>query len=299
MSEKTGTRFHNSIQTNGTLISKKWIRLFKSMKYDVGVSYDGLNNDLHRGKSTDTIRGFELCKKLKYPVGTISVITRENLNLRAQYEELKKYTKHMKFTPCFRTNSSNFAVEIEEYISQLKLLFEHWLLDSNTTVLHPIVYYIREVLGILETKECVHAACLGRMLDIDASGTIRICSHVADDAFILGQWGEYANISDIFNGEKFNSVVSMMIEKRINCKNSCRFFSFCQGGCCSETFLSQSGNVDFSCEVIRDFMPYVETRLREILSTSETLEAYNPKFIELVQEAVCKNPLRLKWLGNL
>lgn len=145
----------------------------------------------------------------------------------------------------------------------------------------------------------MHAACLGRMLDIDATGTVRICSHVADDAFVLGLWGEYARVSDIFNGEKFNSVVSTMMKKRNNCKNTCRFFAFCQGGCCSEAFLLKSKSDDFSCKVIREFLPYVETRLGELLSAGKTLEEYNPEFIGLVQEAMCKNPLHLKQLSNI
>ncbi len=292
-SRQYGTKFSNSIQTNGTLLNRQWINFFKTLRFGVGISFDGYNNNLHRGCSEQTIHGIKLCQKKNIPFGCISVITPENLDLIRLYTYLSKELKldALKFTPCFKTASSNYTLNVFQYIEELKKLFDFWLYDTNKVELKPITDYVRGILDIYNPKECIHVGCLGRFLDIDSTGGIRICSHTMEEKFILGNIENYNSITEIFNGDNFNEILEMMIEQRQKCMKECELFRFCQGGCCSNVYRQQKEHdIDFSCMVYKNIIPYISSKIKKILENNENLSQYNPMFLEIIKEAICQNP---------
>lgn len=287
-----GASFRNNIQSNGTLLNRRWIRFLKKHRFGLGISFDGYNNDIHRSKSKETIKALLLCKKMRYSVGCISVITNDNLNLKDLYIYLKSYVSSFKISPCIKTSANDFSVGLESYIKHLKELFDYWISDSDRgAMVHPFDDYIRSEFGVYFDRPCKNAACLGRFLDIDAYGDVRICSHVSDEAFLLGNINKYSSIANVFTGEKFESVVKMMIDRRNVCKNTCKYFGFCQGGCCSEIYSKSNDEMDFSCAVIKTMLDYVSATVRKIILENCDLSTYNPVFAELLKEVICKNPM--------
>lgn len=76
-------RLHHAIQTNGTLLTEAWCRLFSEFDIRVGVSIDG-PAEMHdafridragRGTHERVIAGINLLKKHNIPFGVIAVIT--------------------------------------------------------------------------------------------------------------------------------------------------------------------------------------------------------------------------------
>ena len=290
-SYKYGTKFSNSIQTNGTLLSKKWIRFLRQRHFDIGVSYDGPNSNIHRGQSTATISGLELCRKLKYPTGCICVITADTGDFVELYNHQKTLVKSFKISPCMKVGTQDHGIEVQKYIDQLICLFEHWLLDREGIAVKPLTDFVRGVLGTYYCRECTNVGCLGKFIDIDSTGMVRVCAHVSAKSFEMGNLVSYSSISEIFSNANFSNLVKRMIAKRGACKQSCQYYSFCQGGCCVETYLSEQNKQTYSCEVIHGVFPYISARVHEIFEEHDNLGKYNPVFVELVEEAVCKNPI--------
>lgn len=85
LSDKTGVKFTNSIQTNASLIDDDWISFFKTSHIGIGISLDGpigTNAHFSRDESLSfkkTIAVLNKLKKQKVPFGILSVITNKHI----------------------------------------------------------------------------------------------------------------------------------------------------------------------------------------------------------------------------
>jgi uncharacterized protein len=82
-----GVNVTNSIQTNGTLVTKDWCHFFSAHRFGLGLSVDGPQwlHDSHRpnwaggGSHTRVMRGYELLREYDIVPGAICVLTRTSL----------------------------------------------------------------------------------------------------------------------------------------------------------------------------------------------------------------------------
>ena len=90
LSDKTGVKFANSIQTNASLIDDAWISLFKESHIGIGISLDGpigVNAHFSQDESLSfqkTIAILNKLKKQKVPFGILSVITNRHIEAGAE-----------------------------------------------------------------------------------------------------------------------------------------------------------------------------------------------------------------------
>lgn len=283
---KNGTNYANAFQTNGTLINREWITFLKRNSISVGISFDGISNDSHRGKSQEVLSAFELCKKMKFPVGCITVVNRENSNLIEQYEYIKRYANTIKFSPCFGEDVLTYNIDSKVYADNLWKLFEYWATDKKGIAINPLVNYIYGAMDIYMRRECIDGMCLGQFLDIDAHGVARICSHSSDDSYIIGNINRFASFVDLFNNSNFNVIVERMIEKQKECKQACSIYKFCMGGCC----VNRLADSTFMCEVLNSVYPQIVSKVHNIIKNRESLVGYNLSIRKIVNETISKNP---------
>jgi uncharacterized protein len=83
-----GYHFRFAIQTNGTLLSEKWIDLFRKWDASIGLSWDGppefhnLQRVARNGHSTSekVLKAARLLKDSGFPLNVICVLTKESIN---------------------------------------------------------------------------------------------------------------------------------------------------------------------------------------------------------------------------
>ena len=90
LSDKTGVKFANSIQTNASLIDDAWISFFKESHIGIGISLDGpIGVYAHFSQDESlsfqkTIAILNKLKKQKVPFGILSVITNRHIEAGAE-----------------------------------------------------------------------------------------------------------------------------------------------------------------------------------------------------------------------
>lgn len=233
----------NSIQTNGSLLTKQWVDFFKDNKFSVGISIDGpsILHDLNRvyknGSAThDSVtRGIQLIKEAGMKFGTISVITKDTEKLGAE-EFLNFFIRNG--ISSMALNMQNPAlnvgredeVGVDGYSKFLIDLFDIWYKNNDPTI------RIREfnaiIRGFLYKKPnfCILAGnCFGRYFAIDTHGRAYHCDEfMFDSNYLLGDVTS-TPFEDIITNEKMQK----LIDENNNdlSKSECKWSKICNGGC--------------------------------------------------------------------
>ena len=77
--DSKNSKFMFSVQTNGTLLTPKIVDFFNRTNTNIGLSFDGLNNELMRRHTYETLEGIKLLQKNNYNPGAIIVINQNNV----------------------------------------------------------------------------------------------------------------------------------------------------------------------------------------------------------------------------
>ena len=77
--DSKNSKFMFSVQTNGTLLTPKIVNFFNRTNTNIGLSFDGLNNELMRRHTYETLEGIKLLQKNNYNPGAIIVINQNNV----------------------------------------------------------------------------------------------------------------------------------------------------------------------------------------------------------------------------
>lgn len=79
---RQGRKNRLAIQTNGTLLSRELVLLFKEYGFQVGISLDGPPDiqEKLRGRSDATLRGIQLLAKAELPFSVTTVVSRINID---------------------------------------------------------------------------------------------------------------------------------------------------------------------------------------------------------------------------
>lgn len=97
---RNGKKIENAFQTNGTLITEDWCRLFHDHNFLVGISIDGPReiHDMHRtnvaGKASfdQVMAAIDLFKKFRVEFNTLSVVHKDNARHAAKIYRFLKDT---------------------------------------------------------------------------------------------------------------------------------------------------------------------------------------------------------------
>ncbi len=289
---KKHVTFYNNMQTNGTLINLWWVDFFRRYGVVPGVSFDGPTaNGIMRDKTKEVLKGLKRLKRFRGRGGCLAVINRHNIDTVALYEEMKPLCTSLKFNPVFSANNDpEYQIDLGEYIENMKKLFDHWLYDRKGIPLEPMRMYMYKSLGI-PYNSCANSSCLGKWMDIDVNGVIRICGQSTDDAFIIGHLDEVERLSDVFRSERFNNIVRLAIARREKCSKACPLFKECQGNCVFKDYIE--GGIDklggFSCKAFKAIYSYVKEKTTAIIRENVPLNTLNPVAKKIITDAMSNN----------
>lgn len=244
----------NAIQTNGTLITDRWCKLFKKHGVQVGVSLDG-PQDMHdanrvyasgKGSFERAMRGLNLLEAHGISHTIISVVTANTVKDPTRFWKFFSELNHKHFTLLglnpeeiegANTKSSLSPEEaMQEYRNFFREIVAHALNGGNVRV--------REIRNILAAgRAAVSSANSMRLSGRQTNRPMAIISFDHQGNFStfspeMLSSPEYAfgNVSsnkleDMYRNPKFQAVHAEIQQGITRCQQTCEYFScLCEGG---------------------------------------------------------------------
>lgn len=285
--DKQDANFFFSLQTNGTLLNDDNIAFFKDKKTNIGLSFDGINNDITRGKTSIILNNISKLQNNGFHPGAILVVNNYNVDyLIENYNYFKKLNIGMKINPMFSdgaaTKDSNLALNYEKYVNKFVGFFRYWASDVECNI---GVSTCEEYVRLLLTEYsgiCSFNSCLGKWLCLDSDGQIYPCDRLCISEYNLGNVCQITNIDEVFENKNFIKLLQLSIERRKKCINECGYYKNCYGGCNANAILDSSLNSKFnSCYIQRQILNEVKNIIMH--SDIEDLKL-NSKYRRLLKE---------------
>lgn len=252
-----GADIENSVQTNLTLLNDDTARFLVDNRFHVGSSFDGFcANDLTRGRARDILAGSDLLRRAGGRNGFICVVQRRNIDhLLEDYETFKRRRVNYTLNPYLTAppyDQDPLFVPAEEFVQKVCALYDHWMADAQGGA--SIGYFLQFLDYILLGRKdlCVYTSCLGKHIGVHWDGTLYACNRDFPEAYCFGNVWDYTDIRDCFESDGFQALLADAVCRRNACKQSCRLFPFCAGGCNSTALAGGSVRManSYACQIL-------------------------------------------------
>ena len=260
-----------SIQTNSSLLSDGWIKIFKDYNFDVGISLDGpIQLNGHYGSNredavNDAVAAYHLLQNQGIHCGFLSVITDKHLeNINCFFDFLiQNDIKSVGLCYCYNKFDG-------DSIDPIKL--GKWLID-----LYELYFSSLKKIRIREfdmvTRRILnhpHNACAmscrescGSYLTITPSGGIEFCDDYDLDEARNNSLGNINDMSiiQILENDKYQRMKQKSLEIVNGKCNSCEVFELCRSGC-SRNDIEE---INYFCDTYKMLYPHIQKRVLEYL----------------------------------
>mgnify|MGYP000600024175 CR=1 FL=1 len=248
----------SAIQTNGTLIDKDYISMFKRYKTSVGISFDGPGILSQFRPGSEKVE--KIIKKLRKEdiwVGMIIVIHKANAGTNYRLRKLKNFLLELnkiringRLNPC--TNAPGYELEEKRLIEVYLDLAEFCV--KNNLKWSPFV----DIVTRLKYK---NAVCLFESCDpyhtpsatvILSNGEVTNCLRAHDRRILLRHPIKYNTRAEILK----------QIPQQYGGCQGCKYFFGCQGGCPSAAINNDWRNRTYLCNLWKALFEYFENVLK-------------------------------------
>lgn len=281
--------FVNKMQTNGTLIDRKWADFFVKYDFRVGVSYDGGNSATGREKQEQALRGRKNLIDANGKCGVVTVIDSQNVNELIQiYESYKENNINAQFNFVFpygralEVDNNFLMVSSNTYVKKMNSFFDYWLEDSNCNIrIDPFITYLKLLRGV--NTKCITGGCLYKFICMDNQGDIYPCGRIIMPQYYLGNIHKINSIKEVFYTEQFGKLLQSAINRRKKCMQSCHYYQYCRGGCNSDAIIYGDIEINnhFACDNFRGIMNHIILKVEEY--RNDNIKIYNPTFTKLLE----------------
>ena len=281
---KYRVKIKNQIQTNGTLIDKKWVELFK--KYDIkpGISFDGIDNEKYRQKTADTLRAFKLLNKNGMRTAAMAVVADDEYNILENYKYFAGLGINVEFSPVFdEGGAAEMGSRAQRFAEKMVELFDYWLYDKTGVDVRLFCTYVSMALGT-DFRICNNSSCHGKYLGIGADGTIYNCGRYSVTEYPFGNIDDFSSLDEIYRTDGFRALVAGAIERRKKCKENCEYFDLCSGGCTDCAIIENGLNniPEQSCMYFKTLYSHIKATVDQIVADKIPLVGFNPYFRKAV-----------------
>ena len=290
-----GRVIHNSLQTNGTLLTDEWCRFLKENNWLVGISIDG-PEELHDRYRRDSqgkpswkrvMEGIRLLQHYGVEWNAMAVVNRYNADHpQAFYRFFKSIgCQYIQFTPIVERNVqhadgrhlasindaddapvTDFSVTPEQWGSFLCGLFDEWVKQDIGKVFVQIFdSMLANWVGVapgtcIYAKECGHAGVM------EFNGDVYSCDHFVFPQYKLGNINEHTLIEMLY-GEKQRRFSQLKYNKLPRQCKECRWAFACHGECPKNRFVNDRyGNpgLNYLCAGYRRFLEHIAPTMDEM-----------------------------------
>jgi uncharacterized protein len=279
---------HNTVQTNGTLITKDWARFFHDNAFGVGVSLDGTMDMHDRFRKTvgqgssfkKVLRGINLLRETGLDPAVIQTLSHSNSSADAIVKSFNFFFKELRichlglnfFCDIDGSNKEmdGESVSDEDFIRIMETYFECWLEFGNPNVcIREIENFISGVVGKRGTTCNWNGTCTG-FFCLNADGTVySFCDRMSNNEnAIIGNINEHS-LRDILNSKKRISCAALANKMPDQCY-ACKWVRSCHNGCALHRTESPQGKYVF-CEARKHIFAYTEKRINQLTNQSQTI----------------------------
>lgn len=290
-----GRIIHNSLQTNGTLLTDEWCRFLKENNWLVGISIDG-PEELHDRYRRDSqgkpswkrvMEGIRLLQHYGVEWNAMAVVNRYNADHpQAFYRFFKSIgCQYIQFTPIVERNVqhadgrhlasindaddapvTDFSVTPEQWGNFLCGLFDEWVKQDIGRVFVQIFdSMLANWVGVapgtcIYAKECGHAGVM------EFNGDVYSCDHFVFPQYKLGNINERTLIEMLY-GEKQRRFSQLKYNKLPRQCKECRWAFACHGECPKNRFVDDRyGNpgLNYLCAGYRRFLEHIAPTMNEM-----------------------------------
>lgn len=256
------------MQTNGSLITDDYVKLFEEYSVRVGVSIDGpaVMHDKYRlnkaGCPTHSIvlKGIQKMVDKGLHPGGMSTITAETIkDPEAIYSFFSSHNMDFQFNPIFAGATKSFDGSIyitaKQYAEFCKALFNRWITDQESLI---AIHNFQAIIRAFITKDAQITACtfnkncFDAFVAMDINGDLYHCHRmVGEKQFCVGNIESMTVEEFMKDGEYMSTRWELLSES--DCKN-CPNGVYCYGGCPYNAYLYKGSffKKDFFCEAYRD-----------------------------------------------
>lgn len=238
-----GQRVSNALQTNGTLLDRKWAEFLKEYNFLVGISLDGPKrlHDHYRkdekgaGTHARVMQNLHILQDVGAEVNILTLVNDRNVQEPdAIYDFLMNTgVKYFQFVPCVEPGPKHqpafYSITPEDYGSFLCRLFDRWM-DS------PMDISVRDFDDLMAAYRgippgtCIYKERCGEYMLVEHTGEVFTC-----DFFVLPKWrlGNIIEntISELMKSQKFIEFGDQKTMLSEECQ-ACEWVTICHGGCC-------------------------------------------------------------------
>lgn len=282
----------NMIQTNALLLNEEWFELFAEGRFSVGTSFDGPHNDDLRQNTSQVYSILKSMQKYGIDFDTLCVETNLSISrILETYEWFKAEGFNYKILALFMSGEANAHPEIELdndiYVNNLSRLYRIWLYDKKCSI---SVKTCEDLLRVSNRMTCMKYGgnCIFKRICINPNGDIYPCGRPYTDDFKLGHISALKSISQAFDSDAYKKLVDLSVSRCNQCKEKCRFFAVCNGGCISDAILEGSfdriGNV--TCERTKMLLDAITEINQDALSAFDqknNLDQFNPHALKVME----------------
>lgn len=290
-----GRVIHNSLQTNGTLLTDEWCRFLKANNWLVGISIDGPEafHDRYRRDSQGrpswqkVMEGIQLLQHYGVEWNAMAVVNRYNAaHPQAFYRFFKSIgCQYIQFAPIVERNVqhadgrhlasindaddapvTDFSVTPEQWGNFLCGLFDEWVKQDIGRVFVQIFdSMLANWVGVapgscIYAKECGHAGVM------EYNGDVYSCDHFVFPQYKLGNINEHTLIEMLY-GEKQRRFSQLKYNRLPRQCKECRWAFACHGECPKNRFVNDRyGNpgLNYLCEGYRRFLEHIAPTMDEM-----------------------------------
>ncbi len=280
---KGAHRVGNTIQTNGTLIDRKFANFCRDNQINIGVSFEGPYDDVLRQKAEVVDKNLEYLSKREHVFSVNSTISSDTVDKQTElYRYFRQRDINISFSPVIPSGCAAkdrlLVPNVDDYISESIKMFDEWLFDKDSDVpLIPHYLYLLNALGESVESDCAHDSCLTKWICIYPNGDIYPCAKSCPEDFRLTNIKDVDHINDVFMTEGFRRILIGTIERRAICRSQCEFFDNCNGGCSIDAFYQCGiGNPGGdSCRIFKAVFGHIKDVSDHILRDKPDLSQYN------------------------
>lgn len=292
--QNTNVKFRNSIQTNGVLINDEWIELFRKYSVVVGISFDGPHNDDLRANTDLVYKNMLALKNAGIDFGVLCVENGQSIgNLDDTYEWFKTAGFNFKVLALFMSGNAvahkEFELNIDDYVDNLTKVYEKWLYDRAC---HISMKTFEDFLKVSDRLYCIQygGSCIHKRICINPDGRIYPCGRPYTDEFVLGTIDDLDLISNAFNTPAYQKLVNISVERSHQCKERCKFFGVCRGGCVSSAILEGSFEKIDNTTCVRakkllTKVTAINNRVFALYDAEKDLDCFNPKALAVMKKS--------------
>jgi len=276
-----GQAITNALQTNATLLDRKWAEFLREHNFLVGVSLDGplglhdhyRRDEKKKGTHARVMQNLRMLVEMGVEVNILTLLNERNVREPDKVYEalLKTGVKYFQFVPCIEPGPGGkpafYAISPEAYGDFLCRLFDRWL-DS------PMDISVRDFDDLVLMRQgrppttCMYGPRCGGYLLVEHNGDVFPCDFFVAPRWRLGNLHE-THLGELMQSEKLREFGDYKAALSDACR-ACQWLEFCYGGCLKHRTVlgGEFSDPTYFCPAYKRLFQHATSELQKLTAQS-------------------------------